>query len=70
MMFTENHQSRISMQVNLCYTCTVICLNSNPHAQDMLGRVVGVDAVIPNGLQKALRFCNKELAYMRSEERR
>ena len=31
---------------------------------------MGVDAVIPHKLQKALKFCNKKLADMRSEERR
>ena len=62
--------SKQNINVSICYTCTVVCLNSNAHAQDMLGRVIGVDAVIPHKLHKALRFCNKKLADMRSEERR
>ena len=40
------------------------------YVQDMLGKVMGVDEVIPHKLQKALTFCNKKLGDMRSEERR
>eukprot|EP00731_Ephydatia_muelleri_P007877 Em0004g215a len=43
---------------------------SKSDINDMLGRVMGVDAVIPHKLQKALKFCNKKLADMQSEERR
>ncbi|KAL5476130.1 hypothetical protein EMCRGX_G026038 [Ephydatia muelleri] len=65
-----------SFKEELCVQLAVLFCNnvrrdpSKSDINDMLGRVMGVDAVIPHKLQKALKFCNKKLADMRSEERR